>query len=259
LDNPLHGYWGNSGLLLGDTVLVHSSMKRVFRYLITKGYEANPALVIDSLLDVIGPEGTILFPLFNFDFPISQYFSMISTPSQMGTVTEYARLNYEGARTGHPIYSFYVLGHNAKEFLGIDNKSGYGSDSPFAKVIELNGKIASVDLVDQNSMTMYHFVEESKRVDYRYFKEFNGTYEDSLGVKSERTYSLYVRNIERGVVTNVNRMGEILWKENLYQGNRPGIGNGMRTILAKRFYERTAQEIEAGRALETLYSINKMR
>ena len=78
-------------------------------------------------------------------------------------------------------------------------------------------------------------------------------------MKSEKTYCLYVRNIERGVVTDVNRMGEILWKENLYQGNRPRMANGMRTILAKKFYERTAQEIEAGRALETLYSINKIK
>jgi hypothetical protein len=95
------------------------------------------------------------------------------------------------------------------------------------------------------------------KVDYRYFKDFSGIYEDLTGVKSERTYSLYVRNIERGVVTDVNRMGEILWKENLYQGNRPGKANGMRTIIAKKLYERTALEIEAGRALETLYSINK--
>ena len=129
----------------------------------------------------------------------------------------------------------------------------------FAKVIELNGKIASVDLDDQNSMTMYHFVEESMKVDYRYFKDFTGTYEDLSGVKSERTYCLYVRNIERGVVTDVNRMGEILWKENLYQGHRPRVANGMRTILAKKFYERTAEEIETGRALETLYSINKIK
>jgi hypothetical protein len=53
-------------------------------------------------------------------------------------------------------------------------------------------------------------------------------------------------------------MGEILWKEGLYQGNRPGVANGLRTILAKKFFERTAQEIEAGRALETLYSVNKL-
>ena len=233
-------------------------MKRVFRYLITNGYDANPALIIDSLIDTVGPEGTILFPLFNFDFPTSRYFSMISTPSQMGTITEFARLNFEGSRTGHPLYSFYALGHNAKEFTGINNKSGYGSDSPFAKVIELNGKIASVDLDDQNSMTMYHFVEESMKVNYRYFKDFSGTYEDLSGAESERTYSLYVRDIDNGIVTDVNRMGEILWKENLYQGNRPRISNGMRTILAKKFYERTAQEIEAGRALDTLYSVNKL-
>jgi aminoglycoside N3'-acetyltransferase len=256
--NPLQGYWHNSGLSSGDVVLIHSSMKRAFRYLTANGYEANPAFIIDSLIDTVGKKGTILFPLFNFDFPDNQQFSMKSTPSQMGTITEYARLNYEGYRTGHPIYSFYALGFCAVEFKNINNKSGYGSDSPFAKLIELNGKIASVDLSDQNSMTMYHFAEEAMRVDYRYFKEFSGTYEDLLGIESQKTYSLFVRDLEKGVITDVNPMGEILWTENLYRGNRPGVNNGMRTILAKKFYQRTVQEIQAGRALGTLYSINKV-
>ena len=259
MGNPLQGYWHKSGLFSGDVVLIHSSMKRVFQYLITNGYEANPDFIINSLIEVVGREGTILLPLFNFDFPTSKYFSLSSTPSQMGTITEYARLNYEGYRTGHPIYSFFVLGYHAKEFKDINNRSGYGSDSPFAKIIELNGKIASVDLDDQHSMTMYHFVEESMEVDYRYFKDFTGIYEDLSGVKSERTYSLFVRDVERGIVTDVNRMGEIMWRENLYQGYRPGIKSGMRTIFAKKFYERTAQEIKAGRAYETLYSINTKR
>ena len=255
MENPLQGYWAGSGLQKGDTVLLHSSMKRVFRFLISKKVEPSAKLIVDSILEEVGIEGTIIFPLFNFDFPTSREFSMLTTPSQMGVVTEFVRNNFVGHRTGHPIYSFYAIGAKSEHFKGINNKSGYGADSPFGKLLELNGKIASVDLDDQNSMTFYHFVEESQCVDYRYFKNFQGSYQNSEGVVTHEEYTLFVRDLERGVITDVNRMGEILWAEDKYKGNRPGVGNGMRTIHAESLVIRTTKEITEGRALQTLYSI----
>jgi aminoglycoside 3-N-acetyltransferase len=253
--NPLLGYWADSGLQSEDIVLIHSSMKRTFSYLVNQGIEASPKLIIDSLLDQVGSKGTILFPLFNFDFPNSKVFSMISTPSQMGVVSEFARQNFQGYRTGHPIYSFFAIGGNAKEFEGINNRSGYGKDSPFAKLLELNGKIAAVDLDDQSSITMYHFVEELMNVDYRYFKTFQGRYENLDGKVSQEDYILFVRDIARGIRTDVNPMGEILWNEGLYQGNRPGMRNGMRSIKAEILVDRVSKVIRSGQADQYLYSI----
>ena len=255
MSNPLQGYWTGSGLRSGDTVLIHSSMKRTFTHLLNQGIEVSPRIIIDSLIEEIGNEGTILFPLFNFDFPESQAFSIISTPSQMGIVSEFARLNYQGFRTGHPIYSFFAIGASAKEFEGINNRSGYGKDSPFAKLLELDGTIASVDLDDQNSMTMYHYVEELMNVEYRYFKTFHGKYENQTGKISQEDYLLFVRDLERGIRTDVNPMGEVLWNEGLYQGNRPGVRNGMRTIKADIFVHRVSEVISSGRASQYLYSI----
>ena len=102
MSNPLFGYWEDSGLRAGETVLIHSSMKRAFRFLLNHGVQADPRMIVDSLLDQLGNKGTILFPLFNFDFPTSKMFSMITTPSQMGVVTEFVRQNYEGHRTLAP-------------------------------------------------------------------------------------------------------------------------------------------------------------
>lgn len=257
MSNLLDGYWEGAGLDFGDTVLIHSSVKRVLTNLLQQGQQTNPNLIIDSLLRVVGAEGTIVFPLFNFDFPELKYFSMLTTPSQMGVLTEFARTNYEGFRTGHPIYSFYAIGRNSPEFRGINNNSGYGTDSPFAKLVELDGKIASIDLEDQNSMTMYHYVEEMMSVDYRYFKTFTGKYQNEFGTCSEESYKLFVRDLEKGVVTDVNRMGEILWREGLYKGYRPRVKHGMRTIKARALVDRTCKEIVEGRAIHSLYSIRQ--
>ncbi|CAN2169142.1 COG2746 Aminoglycoside N3'-acetyltransferase [Candidatus Nanopelagicaceae bacterium] len=256
MKNPLSGYWANSGINHGDTVLIHSSMRRTFMEIVRRGHKATSEVVIDSLLQLVGPNGTIIFPLFNFDFPESRRFSILTTPSQMGRVTEDARTKFEGSRTGHPIYSFYAIGENEKYFSGIDNFSGYGSDSPFSRLRELDGKIACIDLDDQQSMTFYHHVEEMCEVDYRYHKIFEGEYTDKLGNSSLKQYSLFVRNLNRGISTDVNRMGDILWREKLYQGSLPNTGNGLRSIPANIMFERTKREIIEGRALETLYSID---
>ncbi|MGA9075436.1 MAG: hypothetical protein WB368_15075, partial [Candidatus Sulfotelmatobacter sp.] len=53
------------------------------------------------------------------------------------------------------------------------NFSGDGADSPFGILHKEGGKIAVLDLPDQQSMTFHHYVEESLSVDYRFHKRFS--------------------------------------------------------------------------------------
>ncbi|WP_081628427.1 AAC(3) family N-acetyltransferase [Novispirillum itersonii] len=247
--------WKRSGLSDGDTVLIHSNIKRtLIEYRINK-ISISPQDILDSFIDVIGSKGTLLLPLFNFDFANGIPFDIRNSESQMGALTEVGRKFYGAVRTGHPIYSFAVIGYKSSEFEGIDNVSGYAEDSPFGVLKRLNGKIGSLDLEDQNSMTFYHHVEEIKRVDYRYFKSFSGDYTDSSGQTKNKKYDLYVRDIERGVMTNVNPAGELLWNAGLYSGFRPKEGPGLRLVNAKSMFHFVEKIIDSGKALGTLYSI----
>ena len=67
---------------------------------------------------------------------------------------------------------------------------------------------------------------------YRFHKEFTAQYTDANGVTSERTYAIFVRDLDKGVTTDVNSMSEILWEKGLYRGDRPQQGFGFRTISA---------------------------
>ncbi len=243
--------WRKCGILPGDTVLVHSSLKRTLI-----AYNTTPQAVMESFLEAVGEDGTVLFPLFNFDFTKGVPFDIRSTPSQMGALTEAARLHPGAVRSGHPIYSFAVIGPNAEKF-DVDNFSGYGADSPFGILRQLDGKIAVLDLADLNSQTFYHHIEEMHEVDYRFHKRFTAPYTDIYGVTSERTYGLFVRDIERGVTTDVDPMGEILWQKGLYHGQRPKEGIGLRTIKANEMFEAVSEVIRAGKAEGLLYSIKK--
>ena len=249
--------WRESGVRSGDLVLLHSSTRRILRKLKSFGFALDMETILDSFLDAVGPEGTLLLPLFSFSFCSGTPFDMRTTPSQMGAITEVGRLRSATVRTGHPVYSFAALGKRKELFCSVDNFSGYGADSPFGLLHQLGGKIAVLDLPDQESMTFYHYVEESMSVDYRFHKQFSGQYTDFDGNTRERTYGLFVRDIERGVVTRVNAMGEVLWAKGLYSGDRPGTGHGLRVIEARRLYDEVASVIKQGKALGLLYEIEK--
>jgi aminoglycoside 3-N-acetyltransferase len=247
--------WLESGIEAGDTLLIHSNIKRTLVECRRAGISVSPSGILESFLDALGPGGTLLLPLFNFDFANGSAFDIRTTPSQMGALTEAGRLHKDAIRTGHPIYSFAVIGHRSKEFEGLDNRSGYSEESPFGVLKRMDGKIGVLDLEDQNSMTFYHHVEEVRRVDYRYFKTFAGKYTDARGMASERSYELYVRDIERGVRTDVNPAGELMWSAGLYEGSRPKTGSGLRVVRARSMFDFVGGLIDAGKALGNLYSI----
>jgi aminoglycoside 3-N-acetyltransferase len=247
--------WQKCGMNYGDMVLVHSNISRTVKELRRSGHDATPAMLLDSFLQAVGPNGTLLFPLFNFDFCSGIAFDIRSSPSKMGVLTETARLYPDVVRTGHPVYSFAAIGDKAQDFLGLNNTSAYGEHSPFGILKRAHGKIAVLDLEDQDSMTFYHHVEEVKQVPYRYFKDFAALYTDSAGVTTQRTFQLYVRNIDRGVLTRVNPAGELMWERNLYQGDRPRQGSGLRTVYASKMFDFVASIIDSGQAEGLLYSI----
>lgn len=249
--------WRAAGIVPGDIILVHSKLNRTLRRVVAMGGPADPKLVVQSLLEAVGSSGTLMLPLFNFDFTKGVTFDIRKTPSQMGALTEAGRRWPGAVRTGHPIYSFAVIGNRANAFRGLKNFSGYGEDSPFGVLHRLDGKIAVIDLPDQNSMTFYHYVEECMMAPYRFHKTFTGAYIGEDGVESTQSFGLFVRDLQQGVVTLVDPMGEVLWERGLYSGVRPGTGSGLRVISATRMFEEVASVLREGRAKGLLYDIQQ--
>jgi aminoglycoside N3'-acetyltransferase len=215
--------------------------------------------LLESFVEAVGEDGTLLLPLFNFDFCHGKVFDYANTPSMMGSLTEFARQDSRFLRTRHPVYSFAVTGSKSEDFVALNNRSALADDGPFGLLRRLDGKIAVLDLDDQNSMTIYHHIEEVNTVDYRYHKSFTGTYIDYNGVASLQTYEVFVWDEVQGVITDVNRAGDLLWSQGLYTGDRPGVHSGLRTIKAQEMFHVVTQVIRAGKAREFLYSISQKK
>ena len=255
LKKTLSQQWLDAGLEKGDIVLIHSSLKRTLIKYKDSDEEINPTIILESFLDAVGQTGTILLPTFNFGFTRGETFDIRNTRSEMGALSEVGRLYPGSVRSGHPIYSFVAIGEKTEFFRGINNFSAYGSDSPFDVLRRFDGKIAVLDLEENQSMTNNHYIEEMNRMDIRYHKNFTGKYIDEDGISTTRTYQIFVRDLEKGVITNGYQMGELFWKHGLYKGDHPKVNSGLRVVLAREAFKFETDLISAGKAKGLLYEI----
>jgi aminoglycoside 3-N-acetyltransferase len=241
------GFQGN-GLENGDSLLVHSSYKSL------GGVEGGPQTVIDALLRVLGEEGTLIMPTFNFDFCRGEPWDVRKTPSHMGVMTNMVREHPEAKRVFHPIYSFSILGKHAEYLTKEPYKSSYGENSVFGKLRVLDGKIMIIGLTYTNSMTFFHHVEEMEGVDYRYMKAFHGTVTDQNGNSYEDTFTMLVRDLDKGVITEVDPMGELMEKAGIITVGHIGEA-AVKIMKANDVYAFTAREMKRNPML--LYQIDK--
>jgi len=253
--NYLINLWKSGYIHRGDTLLLHCDIRQVLRNSIRLHLNISPKNIFESLIEYLGPNGTLLLPLFNFGFAHGVKFDINLTKSEMGVLSEVGRNTSGSIRTGHPIYSFAVIGNQVNLFNGIDNFSGYGDDSPFSILHKIEGKIAVLNLPDQKSMTFYHYVEECRNVTYRYHKKFTGDYVESNGNVAQRTYGLFVRDLDRGIITDVNRMGDRLWNLGLYKGNVHDKNEGLRSIETVKLFNEVDKVILSGDSINYLYRI----
>jgi len=224
------------GVQTGDTLLVHSSYKSF------GGVEGGPQTVIDALLHVLGDEGTLIMPTFNFDFCKGKPWDVRSTPSHMGAITNMVREHPDAKRIFHPIYSFAILGKHA-EFLAKDRyKGSYERNSLFGKLRDLDGKIMIVGLSYTNSMTFFHHIEEMEGVDYRYMKEFTGMVTDEDGNTYEDTFTMLVRDLDKGVITEVDPMGALMEEAGVVTVRQIGAA-AVKLMKANEVYEFTGREM----------------
>ena len=176
----------------------------------------------------------------------------------MGTLSELARVKAGKNRTWHPVYSFVLFGNIPKSELIKKNYSAYGTDSIFSWLTDVNGKIAIINLPDQNSMTYYHYVEELFKVEWRYYKDFYGNYIDFEGNEKKSKARIFVRDEGKGVKTDVTNMERILWEKKFYKAKECFSNKNCRSIKVQDLKKEVSNIIKLNKAEGILYSIKKI-
>ena len=245
-----------SGLDKSDIVLFHSNIGPLFRFLKKQKYNFEITDIADCIIEYFSNNGTLIVPTFNFDFCAGLSYSSKDTPSKMGVLSEEFRKIAKINRTWHPVYSFCLFGNLPVGQIESKNYSAFGEKSIFDWLFNQEGKIAVLDLPDQNSMTFYHYVEQKLNVEWRFHKNFNADYIDfNNKLFKNLKASIFVRKIEKNfeILTDVNGMQKILFAKDLYISEKNNSTQGLRSIRTKEIFKEVETVIKNNLGEGTLY------
>jgi aminoglycoside 3-N-acetyltransferase len=129
--------------------------------------DGGPAGVVQAVLDVAGPEATIIAPAYPMAgtmiewMSIREPFDVRRSPSRMGAVTEHLRSMNGAMRSAHPTHSVVALGPRAFEYTHEHHEgpTPTGARSPFYKHIRFGGQILCLGS-GVGKVTSYHVVED---------------------------------------------------------------------------------------------------
>jgi len=135
------------------------------------------------------------------------------------------------------------VGNKASALTRDRYKSSFERNSLFGKLRDMDGKIMVIGLSYTNSMTFFHHVEEMEGVDYRYMKAFTGLVTDENGKTYQDTFTMLVRDLEKGVITEVDPMGELMEKVGIVSVRQIGDA-AVKLMNANDVYNFTAREMK---------------
>lgn len=142
------------GLCRGDTVIVHSSLSSMGHV------EGGAETVILALEDVIGEEGTLMFPTFTYADKTHR-FSVSDSEVCVGKIPDTFRKMPGVIRSVNPTHSVGAWGRLANEITKehYQDRTPFGDNSPYAKLDALGGKILMLGC-SLLKMSYMHRIEE---------------------------------------------------------------------------------------------------
>lgn len=227
----------------GDIIYVISDVLELAKVSRLHGEKFDAQQFLDTLIDKVTTEGTILIPTFNWDFCEKKTFDYNKTPGKTGALGNAALKNMKFQRTRHPVYSFAVWGKKQAEFVSIDIEDSFGEGTIFDHLYKNKAKSLVIGLNALESLTMVHYVEQIVGVSYRYFKEFEGKYIDSKGVEQIKKMRMYVRDLDIDPEEDMEHLSQIL-EDLKISDTRIINGIPFRTVLLEQACQIVRMDIE---------------
>jgi len=136
------------GLQTGDKVVVHSSLRSIGRV------EGGAPTVVRALLSVLGPEGLLVAPTFNFREP---RFDPDATPSRMGVISETVRTWPGAVRSWQPTHTVAAIGPGAEALTAGHHLVGGGLsiDSPLDRLAAQGGWVLLLGVGHNRNSTIH--------------------------------------------------------------------------------------------------------
>lgn len=159
------------GMKEGSIICIHSSMKEFYNY------QGSVKEIIDKILSIIGPKGTLVMPAFpvkTLSEKEGYVFNLITDPTGAGLLAEVFR-QYPGVvRSANVQHSICAIGEYA-EFLVKDHTKDHdcwGKLSPWYRMCELNAIVFNLGMPRNYIGTFHHCVESMLQYEHPYWAQF---------------------------------------------------------------------------------------
>jgi aminoglycoside 3-N-acetyltransferase len=148
------------GVKSGTVLTLHSSFKAV------GAVEGGPHGLINALLPVVGPEGTLVMPSMAGSQRADPYDPRSTPTRNMGIVAETLWRMPNVLRSDHPTSAFAAVGPKAAQLAAPQRLDPvHGLDSPIGRVYTLGGWVLLLG-AGQDANTTIHLAETMSRVPY---------------------------------------------------------------------------------------------
>lgn len=161
------------GVRPGSTVIIKADLRLLGQYA-AQGPETAPAAHFTALADLIDlKKGTIVVTTASTRLCNTQeVFDPLTTPSEMGVMSEYVRSRPGSVRSFHPFLSYCAVGKNARDICMDVSRHGFGMETPKSRLLDLDALFISVGQPPRLTASVVHHAEMLMGVPYRYSKEF---------------------------------------------------------------------------------------
>ena len=198
------------GLEEGSTVYVTGNLGKIgFPYSLSGTKIKSKIQILEfylnTILEIIGVNGTIIFPTHSFDLIKNQeIFDPNETPTNY-TFSEFLRIKLQSRRQVHPYASISSYGKYAKKIIpDLITKHAYGLDSPYTFFENNECLFISLGLPLRKSISAVHYCEFKVGVPYRYTKSFKQLLRLN-GKESLEEFFLYVWYDDVQIVRDGNK------------------------------------------------------
>ncbi|WFE89353.1 AAC(3) family N-acetyltransferase [Roseibium porphyridii] len=221
------------GIKAGDVIFVHSNVGYSGRMDGVRSLDELCAKTVEALLEVTGPEGTLVVPTFSYSFgsdkPERRY-DPAETPSACGALSEYLRKLPEAVRSAEPMFSVAAVGAKKDELTRDVSAECFGAGSFWERFLDADGKVCNLNF-DAGS-TFIHHVERKLGVPYRQDRPMSGEIWDGNGW-IEAEFVFFCRDMNDPGATARFELFDKLAREAEIVATQP-VGRGSVVVISAR-------------------------
>lgn len=133
-----------------------------------------PRMLIEQMLEAVGPRRTLLLPAYTYAFTRTRVYSPSTTVPETGVLPQTCLTQLSCVRTKSALNSFLAIGPKSEELGHVVGRTLWGEGSLAALFERVHARIVVLGIPWKDACGFLHRIEEAGMVPYRYHKTFNG-------------------------------------------------------------------------------------